>query len=173
MIPLPWRYVASWTCIACGMCCRGFHVVVRFNEWVKIVRAYGVGVTEPGLDKLYLRKRSDDTCVFLHRLHDTWFCGLQHMKPNACKLWPFKILNRPKYGRPNEASFRYGDRDFFVYLDPSCAGIRWGNPTQEYAQRTITELVEIVLGKREKQCYSTSRMLYRPRYFKVRGRKIV
>lgn len=173
MKPLPWRYVASWNCIACGMCCRGFHVAVGFNEWVKIVGSYGVGVTEPGLDKFYLSRRSDGTCVFLYKLYDMWLCGLQHMKPKACKLWPFKVLDRPKYGRPNEASYRYKDRNFFVYVDPLCVGIRWGSPTQEFAYRSITELVEIVLGIREKQYYSTSRIPYRPRYFKVRGRKIV
>lgn len=173
MIPLPWRYVASWNCTACGMCCRGFHVTVGFNEWMKIVKAYGVGVTEPGLDKLYLKKRSDGTCVFLYKPYDMWLCGLQYMKPKACKLWPFKVLGRPKYGRPNEASCKYGDRRLFLYVDPACMGIRWGSPTQEFAYRTIIELVEIALGIREKQCYSTSRMLYSPSWSIIRGRKII
>jgi len=173
MIPLPWRNVASWNCIACGMCCRGFHVVVGFNEWVKIVGAYGVGVTESGLDKLYLKKREDGTCVFLHKFYDTWLCGLQHMKPKACKLWPFKVLGRPKYGRPNEASYRYADRRLFIYLDSSCMGIKWGYPTQEFAHGTLTELVEIALGIRAKQYYSTSKIFLNPPYFKVRGRKII
>jgi len=147
--------------------------VVGFNEWVKIVGAYGVGVTESGLDKLYLKKREDGTCVFLHRFYDTWLCGLQHMKPKACKLWPFKVLGRPKYGRPNEASYRYADRRLFIYLDSSCMGIKWGYPTQEFAHGTLTELVEIALGIRAKQYYSTSKIFLNPPYFKVRGRKII
>lgn len=172
MIPLPWRYVASWNCIACGMCCRGFRVTVGFNEWMRIVKAYGFGVTEPGINKFYLRRRSDGSCVFLYKLYDMGFCGLQHMKPKACKLWPFKVLDRPKYGRPNEAFYKYGDRKFFIYADPSCMGIRWGSPTQEFAYGTVTEVVEIALGLREKQYYSTSRMPYRSWYFKVRGKVV-
>ena len=95
------------------------------------------------------------------------------MKPKACKLWPFKILSRPEFGRPNEASYKYEDRKFFVYVDPACIGIWWGKPTQEFAYRTMPELIEIALGLREKQYYSTSKILYRPQYFRVKGRKIV
>lgn len=93
------------------------------------------------------------------------------MKPKACKLWPFKILSIPKFGRPNEAIYKYKNRNFFVYVDPSCMGIRWGKPTPEFTYRTLTELVEIATGLREKQYYSMSRIPYRPRYFRVRGRK--
>lgn len=58
MIPIPWRYVESWSCIACGMCCKGYQVVLGFNEWVNLVRTYGVGVTQPGVNKFYLGKRA-------------------------------------------------------------------------------------------------------------------
>ena len=95
------------------------------------------------------------------------------MKPKACKLWPFKILLEPKFGRPNEAAYKYGDKNFFVYVDPSCIGIRWGEPKPEFTYRTLTELVEIAMGLREKQYYSTSKIAYRTQYFGVRGRKIV
>jgi Fe-S-cluster containining protein len=173
MMPIPWRYVESWNCIACGICCQGYHVVLGFNEWINLVRTYGVGVTQPGVDKFYLGKKSDGTCVFLYKFFDTWLCGLQNTKPNACKLWPFKILSRPKFGRPDEAVYEYRDRKFFVYVDPSCIGIMWGEPTQEFTYRTLTELVEIATGLREKQYYSTSKIAYRPQYFGVRGRKIV
>jgi Fe-S-cluster containining protein len=173
MIPIPWRYVGSWNCVACGMCCKGYRVVLGFNEWVGIIRKYGVGVTQPGLSRFYLGKKGDGTCIFLTKLYDTWLCGLQDMKPKACKLWPFKILSRPEFGRPNEASYKYKDRNFFVYVDPACTGIWWGKPTQEFAYRTMPELIEIALGLREKQYYSTSKILYRPQYFRVKGRKIV
>jgi len=173
MIPIPWRYVESWDCIACGICCKGYQVVLGFNEWVNLVRTYGVGVTQPGIDKFYLEKKGDGTCVFLYKFFDTWLCGLQNMKPKACKLWPFKIQSIPKFGRPDEAIYRYRNKKFFIYVDPSCIGIRWGEPTQEFTYRTLTELVEVAMGLREKQYYSTSRISYRPQYFRVRGRKIV
>ena len=155
------------------MCCKGYQVVLGFNEWVNLVRTYGVGVTHPGINKFYLGKKGDGTCIFLYKLFDKWLCGLQDMKPKACKLWPFKILSRPKFGRPNEAICKYRDKNFFVYVDPSCIGIRWGKPRSEFTYRTLTELVEIATGLREKQYYSMSRIPYRPRYFRVRGRKIV
>jgi len=173
MMPIPWRYVESWNCIACGICCKGYQVVLGFNEWVNLVRTYGVGVTQPGIDKFYLGKKGDGTCIFLYKFFDTWLCGLQDTKPKACKLWPFKILSKPEFGRPNEAAYKYGDKNFFVYVDPSCIGVRWGKPTSEFTYRALTELVEIATGLREKQYYSTSRIPYRPQYFRVRGRKIV
>jgi Fe-S-cluster containining protein len=173
MMPIPWRYVESWNCIACGICCKGYQVVLGFNEWVNLVRTYGVGVTHPGIDKFYLGKKGDGTCLFLYKFFDTWLCGLQDTKPKACKLWPFKILSKPEFGRSNEAVYKYGNRNFFVYVDPSCIGMRWGKPTPEFTYRTLTELVEIATGLREKQYYSTSRISYRPQYFGVRGRKIV
>ena len=172
MIFIPWRYVESWNCIACGICCKGYKVVLGFNEWVDIIRRYGVGVTQPGVSKFYLGKKGDGTCIFLTKLYETWLCGLQNMKPKACKLWPFKVLSGPKFGSPNEASYKYRNRNLFVYVDPACIGIRWGKPTQEFTYGTLPELIEIALGLREKQYYSTSRIPYHPRYFRVKGRKI-
>lgn len=173
MVPVPWRYVESWKCVACGLCCKGFDVVLSFPEWTSIIRDYGVGVTEPSISKFYLRKKSDGTCVFLCKFFDRWLCGLQHMKPLACKLWPFKIHNNPKFGRPNEASYDYKDKKLFIYVDPSCIGMQWGNPSKEFLSKTMTELVEIALGLREKQFYSTSRIPYHPFYLKPRGRKLI
>jgi len=158
MVPIPWSYVKSWGCIACGICCKGFDVVLGFNEWVNIVRTYGAGVTEPGISKLYLKRRGDGTCLFLYQLFDVWLCGLQHMKPRACMLWPFKIHDKPKFGRPNEAAYNYRDRKLFIYVEPSCIGIRWGTPTPELVHKTIPELIEIALGLREKQYYSTANL---------------
>jgi Fe-S-cluster containining protein len=173
MIPVPWRYVESWDCIACGMCCKGYQVVLRFNEWVNIIRKYGVGVTQPGISQFYLGKKGDGTCIFLTKLYDNWLCGLQNMKPKACKLWPFKILSRPRFGRPNEAVYKDGDRKLFIYVDPACIGTRWGKPTQEFTYRILPEFVEIALGLHEKQYYSTSKISYNPQYFGVKGRKII
>jgi len=173
MIPIPWRYVQSWDCIACGACCRGYDVVLSFPEWLSIVRSYGVGVTESSISKFYLKRTSDGSCIFLCKYFDQWLCGLQYVKPTACKLWPFKILSRPKFGRPNDALYNHKSRRLYVYVEPLCIGIRWGNPSQGFMHKTMTEFVEIALGLRKDQYYSTSKIPYHPAYFGVRGRKII
>jgi len=165
--------VESWNCIACGACCKGFEVVLSFPEWVNIVRSYGVEFTKPSISKFNLKRRDDGACIFLCKYFDQWLCGLQHMKPLACKLWPFKILSRPKFGSPNEAFYNYKNQKLYVYVDPLCVGISWGNPAQGFMHNTMTEFAEIALGLREKQYYSTSNIPYRPAYFTVRGRKII
>jgi len=172
MIPVSWRNVKSWNCIDCGVCCRDYQVVLDFNEWVKIVRNYGVEATKPGISKLYLGKRSDGSCIFLTKLGDSYFCGLQNMKPKACKIWPFKIFSRPKYGTPREALYTYRGRNFFVYVDPACIGLSWGKPSQEFKYRTLPEFIEIAAGLREKQFHSTSKIPYRPHPYAFRGRTL-
>jgi len=171
MLPLPWRYIASWDCVGCGRCCRDYDVVLRFDEWVNIVRTYGVVFTEPRIDRLYMKRREDGTCVFLYKFFDRWLCGLQFTKPRACKLWPFKIYAEPKYGRPKEAVFSHGEDKFFVYVDPACEGISWGTPTQEYMHKTLPEFVEIGLGVRNEQRYSTSKIPYQPAYVRAKERQ--
>jgi len=150
----------SWRCTGCGLCCRGFDVTLKFDEWLSLVRTYGVGVTRAGLNKFYIQKKQDGSCLFLTMSNGIWFCGLQNMKPTACKLWPFKVLDRPKYGRLNEALFNYKRRRFFIYVDPFCPQIGWGKPTAKMVDNIIPEFIDIALGQREKQFYSTSTMLY-------------
>jgi len=156
MLPVPWRYIKNWNCLACGLCCKGFDVVLDFPEWMKIVKAYGVGFTEPGISRFYLKRKSDGTCAFLYNFYGKWLCALQHMKPMACKLWPFKVSDKPRYGRPNEAVYNYGEKKLYVYVDPSCVGLQWGNPAQDFLNTTMIEFVVLALGLREKQFYSTS-----------------
>jgi len=160
MMPIPWSHVRSWRCTGCGLCCRRFEVVLKFNEWLRLVQKYGVGVTNAGLNKFYLGKKPDGTCIFLYTVNGVWFCGLQNMKPVACKLWPFKVLDRPRYGRAKEAFFSHEGKKLFVYTDPFCPEITWGKPGDEMVHKVIPEFVEIALGLREKQFYSTSTMLY-------------
>lgn len=156
MVPVPWSYVNSWYCTGCGLCCKEFDVVLRFDEWLNLVRRYGVGVTTATLNKFYIGKKTDGTCMFVYNSLGRWLCGLQHMKPTACKLWPFKISNMARYGRPQEAAFNYQGKQLFVYIDPLCPEIRWGKPSQQMTYRVIPEFAEIALGLREKQVYSTS-----------------
>lgn len=174
MEPIPWRYINSWNCLACGMCCRGYDVVLKYPEWLKIIQTYGIGVTRPGTNRFYLGKRGDGSCVFLYKFFDRWFCALQHMKPRVCKLWPFKVYSQPRYGRPNQASYEYMDREFFIYVDPRCAGLRFGrNPSSQLVSKIMPEVVEIALGLREKQFYSTSRIQSYPKDLRLKARKVI
>lgn len=153
----PWRHVKSWNCITCGICCREFDVILTYREWANIIRNFGVSAIKPSVSRLCLGKKGDGTCVFLYNSSGSWLCALQHSKPKACKLWPFKIFEQPRYGRDKEAIYRYGDKDFFVYVDPSCLGITWGIPTKRFIFEILPEFIEIALRRREKQFYSTCR----------------
>jgi Fe-S-cluster containining protein len=157
MLPIPWKYVQDWFCTACGMCCKGYDVVLDFPEWVRIVKNYGVNFTEPSISRFFLKHKTDGTCAFLYNFNGRWLCSLQqNMKPIACKLWPFKVSDKPKFGRPNEALYNYGGRKLYIYADPSCIGLQWGTPTQNFQNEIIPEFIDLALGLKQKQFYSTS-----------------
>ncbi|MEM1990144.1 MAG: YkgJ family cysteine cluster protein [Candidatus Bathyarchaeia archaeon] len=159
MVFVPWSQVSLWRCNGCGICCREFEVVLTFQEWLNITKKYGVGVTRASLNKFYMGKKPDGSCVFLYMAPSgKWLCGLQRNKPLACKLWPFKILNKPKYGDPKKAAFEYYGHRFYVYVDSFCPGIYWGPPSAELIYKVIPEFIEIALGIRQEQIYSTMQM---------------
>jgi hypothetical protein len=81
------------------------------------------------------------------------------MKPTACRLWPFKVSRRPTHGKVDESYFVYKGEGFHVYADSICQGIRWGKPSKLFMERTVPEFVEISLGMRDKQVYSTSTVI--------------
>jgi Fe-S-cluster containining protein len=159
MLPVPWRQVESWGCFACGYCCKGYEVVLDFPEWINIVKSYGIDYTQPGISRLYLRHKTDGSCVFLQNCYGNWLCSLQQTKPVACKLWPFKISDKPKWGRPSEAVYNHSNMKLYVYVDPACPGLRWGTPHPEFASTILPEFIDLALGQRRKQQYSTARML--------------
>lgn len=173
MIPVSWKRVKSWNCFGCGKCCRDYHVVLNLREWMDIVRNYGVNCTIHSVGKLLLGKRSDGFCCFLTSTGESCFCGLQNMKPLACKIWPFKIYGYPKFGNSNEASFRYLDRNFFIYADPECTGLCWGKPTPKFKFKTIPEFIDVIIGHRKKQIYSTSNLQFRTRNNLYRPRNLI
>ena len=158
MLFVPWRYIADWRCIACGRCCRSYSVVLNFPEWLKIVKNYGVDKTVSGINKLFIRKRTDGSCVFLYRFSNRYLCVLQNKKPKACKLWPFNILSRPRYGYVNDAVYHNGEDKFYVYADSTCSGLLYGKPTKKFAKYTLLELVEIALGHRKDQFKTTGKI---------------
>jgi hypothetical protein len=161
---VPWQYIEDWKCIACGYCCRLYSVVLGFPEWLRIVKTFGVEKTAAGLDKLYIKKADDGSCSFLCRFADTYYCGLQNMKPHACKLWPFKVLSEPKYGQARQAVFNYGGRQLFIYADAMCAGLRYGNPTWEFNHQTLAEFAELAVGARQTQSKTTRNLDFAPRF---------
>jgi Fe-S-cluster containining protein len=173
MNPVSWRNVKSWSCVECGMCCKDYHVVLNFSEWVNIIRNYGVETTIPSVSKLFLGKNSDGTCRFLTCMGDSCFCGLQYMKPLACKIWPFKIFDKPKFGRPDEALYRCRNNDFYVYVDPVCMGLSWGKPAPEFKYRTLPEFIDVAVGLRKHQLHSTSKIQYRQNPNVFRGRSLL
>jgi len=157
---IPWQHIADWKCTACGYCCKLYSVVLGFPEWLRIIKTFGVETTAAGLDKLYIKRSSDGSCSFLCHFANTYYCGLQQMKPNACKLWPFKILSEPKYGHASQALFYYGGRKLFIYADTLCSGLKYGSPTWEFNFLTLREFAELALGFRRVQSKTTSKLAF-------------
>jgi hypothetical protein len=77
------------------------------------------------------------------------------MKPEACKIWPFKVLSEPKYGEPNQAAYDYLGVRLFVYGDSMCSGLRLGMPTWDFRYITVKEFAELALGVRHIQNKTT------------------
>lgn len=153
---IPWRRVKSWQCLGCGDCCR-YTVQLSVKDWVNITRTYGYGMAIQSIGGFYIRKTVDGLCPFLIKSRHRHFCSIQHMKPIACEIWPFKILIEPKYGHSNEAYFTIRNQDFYIYVNPHCHGIVWGKPNTSFINQTLTEFINIRLGFQRKQHYSTSK----------------
>jgi Fe-S-cluster containining protein len=152
---VPWQDIADWHCKACGYCCKLYSVVLEFPEWLYITKFFGIETTVLGLDKFYIKRSSDGSCGFLFNKTNTYFCGLQSMKPDACKIWPFKVLSEPKYGEPTQSVFDYMGNKFYIYADTMCSGLRYGTPTWDFRSITMGEFIEISLGFRKVQNKST------------------
>ncbi|MEM4701708.1 MAG: hypothetical protein QXZ51_06150, partial [Candidatus Bathyarchaeia archaeon] len=135
---------------------------------LKIVKNYGVETTVSGLNKLYLQRKTDGSCVFLYKVAGMHLCGLQRMKPMACKLWPFKILATPKFGYAKEALYAYGGKTLYVYADSTCAGLIYGRPTWEFANKTLKEFIEIAIGLRIDQKQSKADVDFVQQYPSIR-----
>jgi Fe-S-cluster containining protein len=130
--------------------------VVNFHEWLRIVKNYGVETTASSVNKLFIKRRSDGSCAFLYNLSNAYLCGLQQMKPKACKIWPFKIVSKPEFGYANGAAYGYGENRLFVYADSTCSGLRYGKPTWEFSNHILKEFIEIALGFRIEQYKTTA-----------------
>jgi Fe-S-cluster containining protein len=131
---------------------------LNFHEWLKIVKNYGIEATDSNLNKLFIKRKSDGSCAFLHSIYSMHLCGLQQTKPKACKLWPFKIVSKPLYGYTVDASYDYGENRLFVYVDSACSGLKYGSPTWEFNNLVVKEFVEIALGSRTAQYKTTGNL---------------
>jgi Fe-S-cluster containining protein len=152
---IPWQNIADWHCKACGYCCKLYSVVLSFPEWLKLTKTYGFETTVAGLDRFYIKRVSDGSCAFLCNDINNYYCGLQNMKPEACKLWPFKVLSEPKYGQAQQAVYDYGGLRLYIYADTMCCGLRCGAPTWDFRSNKVREFVELSLGIRGVQCKTT------------------
>jgi len=152
---VPWQNVADWHCRACGYCCKLYSVVLNFPEWLTLTNTFGSETTVTGLNRFYIKRDSDGSCAFLCKYSHNYFCALQHMKPDACKVWPFKVLSEAKYGDPNKAAYTYRGYQLYVYADTMCSGLRYGEPTWDFRTATVKEFTELSLGLRQVQHNTT------------------
>lgn len=152
---VPWRQVAYWRCKTCGNCCKNYNVVLNFYEWLCTIKRFGVEYTSSSINRFFLNKRTDGSCIFLQETPNISLCNLQYMKPLACRLWPFKILSKPKYGFHDQAIYHYDNQKLFVYADSACSGLTFGAPTREFTHYVLREFIEIVYGRRRRQFKST------------------
>jgi Fe-S-cluster containining protein len=152
---VPWRNIADWHCKACGYCCKLYSVVLSFPEWLRLTGAFGLETAVAGLNRFYIKRVSNGSCTFLFSDIDNYYCGLQNMKPEACKLWPFKVLSEPKYGQAKQATYDYGGLRLYIYADTMCCGLRYGAPTWDFCCNKIREFAELSLGITEVQCKTT------------------
>jgi Fe-S-cluster containining protein len=150
-----WQNVSDWRCRGCGYCCKLYGVVLDFPEWLHLTQTFGPQTTVAGRSRFFIKRCHDGSCAFLCSTNHNYFCGLQNTKPQACKLWPFKVLREPKYGDEKQAAYEYRGVKLYVYVDAMCNGLRYGAPTWEFRNTTVREFVELALGLWRVQCKTT------------------
>ena len=151
---IPWSRIQSWSCNACGECCKWFSIPLTPYEYAKISQTHGYEAFTLGLGKAYLRKRDDGRCLFQFRSGDRWLCGLQTEKPYVCKMWPFTVSKSPIHGRSQAARWNSAYGGTYIYVDPRCPSITFGRPSNNLLNNVLTEFVEITFGKTHQE-YST------------------
>lgn len=156
--PVPWRRISSWNCTMCGECCFRFDVKLRWDEAMKLTNLYGREFLTPRPGGFILSKVGG-RCPFLLDFGKIRACKLQlDMKPIACKLWPFQVHLKPKYGKDRDARFTLEEGEFFVYVDLRCKGVRPGNPGPNLVE-TISEAVKLALDPSGVQLRTTSSLI--------------
>ena len=152
---VPWSRVESWSCRACGECCKWFSIPLTLHEYAKISHSYGHHAFTLSLGRAYLRKRADDRCLFQFRIGGRWLCGLQAEKPYICRMWPFTVSRNPIHGRSQAARWDSPHGRTYIYVDPRCPTITFGKPSNHLLSKVLPEFVEMAFGKRIHQENST------------------
>lgn len=157
--PIPWSKIRSWICDACGECCKWFNIPLTAYEYAKFSREFGFSIIEFRKGRSWLKKKSDKRCVFMIPYGRRWLCGVQDDKPLACQIWPFRVLNRPMYGRKQEAKYECEEWKGYVYVDPRCPKLIYGKPTVNFTNKIVKEFIQIALWRMEHQKYSTASLI--------------
>ncbi|MBO8182554.1 MAG: YkgJ family cysteine cluster protein [Archaeoglobus sp.] len=127
---VPWKRVKRWNCIRCGKCCEVLEVPVTHEE-EKRLKKYGDVFIKSKIG-VYLRK--DRHCIFY-----TGKCRIYPERPIACRKYPFYI----RYEGESSAFFRFGDEEYYVYLDKNCSGIGMGFRIEKVIENLIAELKNV------------------------------
>ncbi len=78
----------SYTCGACGRCCRDKLIQVNPYEVALLAAQLGLSTTqciEQHLDGIYLRRQPDGRCTFFNEQQG---CGVHAARPLVCRLYP-------------------------------------------------------------------------------------
>lgn len=145
---VPWRFVASWHCEACGVCCTRYRVRLRAYEFLKLRHTSFV---EEKAGRFFIKKLGKHCPFQIGNL-----CSLGNSKPIACKLYPFSILKKGE----ELASFEFEGEEFFVYVDNFCKNVVLKKDTKpsQIVAREIEEAIEILIGKRTQLDLLTARL---------------
>lgn len=135
---VPWRFVASWHCDACGDCCKEYRVRLRAYEYLKL---RNTGFIEEKAGRFYIKKIGK-LCPFQRRN----LCSLGSLKPVVCKLYPFSILKKGE----DRAFFEFEGEEFFIYVDNFCKNVKLKEDLKPSAEivKEIEEAIELILGRR-------------------------
>ncbi|MEM4747463.1 MAG: YkgJ family cysteine cluster protein [Archaeoglobaceae archaeon] len=145
---VPWRFVASWHCDACGICCNKYRVRLRAYEFLKLK---GTGFVEEKAGRFFIKKINKKCPFQIGNL-----CSLGNSKPIACKLYPFSILKKGE----NSASFEFEGEEYFVYVDTFCKNVvlKRDKRPSPIVEREIKEALEILTGKRSELNLLTAKL---------------
>ncbi|MBO3840179.1 MAG: YkgJ family cysteine cluster protein [Thermoproteota archaeon] len=144
---IPWKLVKDWECKFCGNCCINHKIPLLFEEYAKIEPKYGPRSVEPGERMFYVKLLRDGKCYFLKKQGEKYFCRIHNEKPYVCRMFPFRVLRKPKYGNEELSEFKYRTEVFYVYLNRECNGVKLGNSSIRFIERVMPEFVKIYVNK--------------------------
>ena len=102
--------------------------------------------------KLYLKYRSDGSCVFLEPTpFGTFRCRIYHERPLACRMYPLFVTDEPlRRSDADEALYlvKRGGRTYalYVYVDKMCPGVDRpdGEPIEKFVKYVVDDWLKTV-----------------------------